>query len=374
MKIVFLINSLSTGGAEKVLTEIANELVKKYEVEIIFLEKNEFYELNKKIQKTYLSNFKGNESGIKKLIYIPILAWKLKRYIKKNNIRIVQSHLFRANYINSFSKLIGSNHIVQLVTTGRVSRYKEMGFIGKINLFLVKHLYAKANLLISKSMGMKKDIEMLFNFKMSHIVINNPYNIRKIEKMAEEVISDFNFQKNKIYLISVGRLISLKRYNEIIELLPELDNNIELIILGEGPEKKKLAKLATKLKVKTRVHFLGQVKNPYKYMKRSNIFISCSESEGFPNVLVEAMICELPVISSDCISGPREILGPNKYGLLFDVGDKNKLLENINILLNDNVLRKQLVKKAKKRSYDFSMEKIVKKYKEILIENHSHLS
>ena len=369
MKYTFLINSLTSGGAEKVLSILANELVKKNNVEIIFLEKKEFYELDKRIKKTYLSNFNGEENGIKKLIFIPILAWRLKNYIKNNNIKLIQSHIFRANYVNVLAKLLGANHKTQLVTAGRVSRYKELGIIGKINLFLIKNLYSKADLLISKSKGMKVDIQKLFNFKNKHIVINNPYDIEKIEQLLRQKVENFVFDNNKIYLISIGRLIKLKRHNEVIEILPKLPDYVELIILGNGEEKENLQKLSKKLKIENRVHFLGQVKNPYKYLVKSDIFISCSESEGFPNVLVEAMICKTPIISSDCISGPREILGDDEFGLLFEVGDKKKLLENINLFLNNNQLKQNYIKKAKQRSYDFSLSNIIKKYKKVLNEN-----
>jgi N-acetylgalactosamine-N,N'-diacetylbacillosaminyl-diphospho-undecaprenol 4-alpha-N-acetylgalactosaminyltransferase len=339
-KVTFLINSLSSGGAEKVLSVLANELVKQtFQVEIIFLEKNEFYKLDDRVKKTYLSDFNGKESGLKKLLYIPILAWKLKKYIKQNNINLIQSHIYRANYVNVLAKIFGTNHKTQIVNAGRISRYKELGLIGKINLWLIKWLYAKADLIILKSKGMQEDMQNLFKFKNKQIVINNPYDIKKIQKLALEKFDDFMFDKSKKYLISVGRLIKLKRNSDLIEILPNLNENIEIIFLGDGEEKENLVSLAKSLKVAKRVHFLGRVKNPYKYMAKSDIFVSCSESEGFPNVLVEAMICGIPVISSDCISGPMEILGDNEYGLLFDVGDKNKLLENIKLLLNNILVR-----------------------------------
>ncbi len=266
------------------------------------------------------------------------------------------------------AKLLGANHKAQLVTAGRISRYKELGTIGKINLFLISILYAKADLLILKSLGMKKDMQNLFNFRNKHVVIHNPCDINKIEKLSKEKINNFEFCKNNKYLISVGRLIKLKRHNEIIEILPRLDENIELIILGSGEEKERLESLSKNLGLEARVHFLGQVKNPYKYLAKSDIFVSCSESEGFPNVLVEAMVCKVPVISSDCLSGPREILGNNEFGLLFDVGNKKQLFNHINFLLANEDLKYEYIRKAKKRSYDFSLEKIIKKYKKVLHE------
>lgn len=365
-KSTFLINSLSSGGAEKVLSVLANELIKSYKVEIVFLEQNEFYKLDRRIKKTYLSTFNGRESALKKLLSIPLLAYKLKKYIQKNDIKLIQSHIFRANYVNVLAKLFGAKHKIEVVTAGRVSRYKELGLNGNINLWLIKTLYAKADIIISKAVGMQEDMQKLFTFENQQIVINNPYDINYIEQLSLEKVDDFTFHQDKRYLISVGRLISLKRNHELIETLVKLPDNVEVIFLGDGNQKQYLQDLVKELNLTNRVNFLGQVKNPYKYIAKSDIFVSCSESEGFPNVLVESMICETIVVSSDCVSGPREILGDDEYGLLFDVGDKGKLLKNIKLLLNDTKLKNRYEEKAKKRSYDFSVEKIVAQYKKVL--------
>ena len=382
--IIFLINSLSSGGAEKVLSVIVNELVNQgYKVEIIFLEKNEFYKLDNRVKKTYLSDFNGDESSIKKLLYIPVLAWRLKRYIKQNNISLIQSHIFRANYVNVLAKLFGSNHIVQVVTAGRISRYKELGFNGKINIWLIKYLYSKADLIISKAQGMQEDMQKLFNFNNKQIVINNPYDIKKIVALSKEDITDFVFDKNKRYLVSVGRLIPLKRNNELINSLQYLANNIEVLFIGDGNQKDYLIDLTKQLNLEKRVHFLGQVDNPYKYMVKSDSFVSCSESEGFPNVLVEAIICGVPVVSSDCVSGPREILAPDtdinkqlkkgenielaKYGVLYPVGDVENLTKAIKLLVKNKNLKEKYSQFGLKRANDFSVEKIIEKYKKVLL-------
>ena len=387
-KLTFIINSLSSGGAEKVLSVIANELVKKYEVEIIFLEKNEFYELDKRVKKTYLSNFNGNENGIKKLLYLPILAWRLKKYIKKNNIRLLQSHLYRANYVNVLAKLFGSNHKAQIVNAGVISRYLKEGITGKINLFLIKHLYKKANLIIWKSKGMQIDANELFNFRNRQIIINNPYNLEKIEQLANEKIDDFEFKKDKIYLINVGRMESFKKQEWIIQSLKFLDKKVELILIGDGENRKNLEKLAIEEKILSRIHFLGKKKNPFRYVRKSDIFILSSDNgEGFPNVLIEALICDVPAISSDCLSGPREILAPDtdinkqlqynddieiaKYGILYPIGNVKKLAKAVDLLLNNKQLYEKYKNLAPKRAKDFSLEKIIKEYERVLIEKNS---
>ena len=383
-KAFFLINSLATGGAEKVLSVIINELIKQeYNVEVIFLEKNEFYKLPKKVKKIYLSDFTGKESGLKKLLYLPILAWKLRKYIKGNDISLVQSHLYRANYVNILTKIFGSKHKAQIVNAGVVSRYKDEGLLGKINLFLIKILYPKSDLIIWKSKGMQYDAEKLFNFNTKQIVINNPFDLKQIKSLADEKVRDFEFKENKIYIVSVGRLVELKRNKDLIKTVSLLSNNIEVIFLGDGEEKENLIKLAKKLGVNNRVHFLGQVKNPYKYIKKCHLFVHTSETEGFPNVIVEALACGIPVISSDCISGPREILYPSSditkqlrkednfelgdYGILYPVGNTQALKNAIEYLLNNKDVYKKYKQKSIERAKDFSVERIIEEYKRVLL-------
>ena len=125
-EVTFLINSFSLGGTEKVLSVIVEELVKeKYNVRIIFLEKDEFYELPKEVEKIHLSNFTGKENALIKFLFLPLFAWRLKRYIKLHNIKLIQSHIFRSNYVNILAKLFGGNHKAEVVVTSLISNYKK---------------------------------------------------------------------------------------------------------------------------------------------------------------------------------------------------------------------------------------------------------
>ena len=383
-KIAFLINNFYAGGAERTLSIIIEKLKEDFEIDLICLEKRDFYTVPEKVKRVYLSTFTGNECTIVKMLYLPIFAWKLKNYTKRNNIELVQSHLFRANFINILSKIFGGRHKTQIVNSTLVSRYLKKGLSGKVNLILIKLLYPKADLVIWKSKGMKKDANKLFKLKTKQIIINNPIDVDKVQKLSKDRVTEFYFRKDKSYLVSVGRLIKLKRRQDIIRVLPLLPNKVELILIGDGVEKNNLLKLSKELGVKSRVHFIGNTANPFKFLSKSDVFVNTSEVEGFPNVLIEAMACGLPVISSDCTSGPREILAPDtdinkqlvsgngielaKYGILYPTGDEKSLFEAIDTLLNNRDLRDKYSKLGVLRAKDFSAERIVPIYKKVIIE------
>ena len=197
-------------------------------------------------------------------------------------------------------------------------------------------------------------------------VIYNPVDIKYINSkkdICEDV--DFDFKEDKKYVISVGRLIPLKRNIDLIKAFFELqksDDSLELIFLGDGVLKDSLEQECNNSKIKGKVHFLGNVKNPFYYLTKSDLFILNSEIEGFPNVLVEAMTCGLPVISSDCKSGPREILEDEKYGLLYPVGDISSLIEKIKFYLYEDIQKENIKMKNLQRIEDFAIEKIMKNF------------
>lgn len=383
LNLCILINSLTSGGGEKVAITLCEQF-KKNGINVFFvcLERDDHYTFDHKID--YLSGHEGeNGSNVQKLFYLFIFASRFKKFLREKKIHLVQSHLNRANYVNIIARMFGSAHHAQLVNHGIVGRYESYGNLaGKINLFLTKWLYKKADQVILASKGMMLDLKRLGRFQNDLTVINNPFDVEKIIDMSRESIEkdEFIFDERKKYLIAVGRLENVKKITDIImamEMIRKRLPDVELIILGDGPEKINIYDFAEKLDMGQIIHLSGDVKNPFKYISRADILISASEYEGFCNVIVEALISGTAVISTDCESGPREILAPGtdvsiklkqgeiefaEFGVLVPVGDHECLAGAITELLSDVSRLKYYSENGIKRAVDFDKSPITEKY------------
>lgn len=374
-----LVNSLTGGGAEKVATTLLNSFEQSgYKVALVCLEKNDVYEIGDS-DVFYLSDHSGSgESGFKKLLYLPIFAWRLKKLLRSLGINQVQSHIYRSNYVNVIASIFGSKHRKQIVNHGIAGRYRTQGLLGRVNIMLMRLLYPRAEEIICPTAGMLNDIKLLGIGVQKGIVIGNPFPCEIIQKESKTPTShrEFHFDIEKKYLIAVGRLDGVKRQQDIVQALAgsiQSHSNLELIILGEGDEHDELKALAERLGVLDRLHLLGHVSNPYWYVSKADIFVSASQYEGFSNVIVEAMLAGTAVLSSDCEYGPREILAPDtdifkrlgfgeieyaKYGVLIAVGDVNAMTLSIDKLLKDPMLRSDYEHSGLRRGKDFDEKKV----------------
>jgi N-acetylgalactosamine-N,N'-diacetylbacillosaminyl-diphospho-undecaprenol 4-alpha-N-acetylgalactosaminyltransferase len=363
--VLILAASMRKGGAERVISLLLKQFESDVRVNLHFvmMEDGVAYEIPSNIKITVLSESKKH--GVRKFLELPYVSWQVFKYIKNNNIDMVMSFLYRPNYVNVLAKLFGSKHKAIINIRSVTSRYLKEGLTGKANLFLIKKLFNKADLIVSNSTGVDEDLKSLMKISTDTNIIYNPLDLKYIESkkyICEDV--EFDFKNDIKYIISVGRLIPLKRNKDLINAFYELQKNdekLETIFIGDGILRDKLIDFCIDLNIKEKVHFLGNVNNPFYYLNKSDLFVMNSEVEGFPNVLVEAMACGLPVISSDCKSGPREILEDEKYGLLYPVGKVEVLIGKMKYYLYNDIEKNSI-----KRLEDFNLDKIMQQFKNVL--------
>src|SRR5699024_6027606 len=265
--------------------------------------------------------------------------------------------------------------------------------------YIIKFIYNKADYIIPVSEAIKNDLIKGYGIKEEKIkVLYNFYDIKKIQELAENSIESYpdKLLNSPIY-ITVGRLTQQKGHWHLIralkKVIEERFSNAKLIILGQGELKQYLQELVDGLGIKENVLFLGFQDNPYKYIGKADIYVSPSLYEGFPNALNEAMACGIPVISSDCESGPREILSPNMslekryvndvvyadYGLLVPVCDGElyeysdpltseeiTLAQSMIYLYSDKSCLKKYSKLSETRTTDFNKKKIIRKWESVI--------
>ena len=311
------------GGVEKNLFLISNYLSKKFGRIILITSSKKFKpKFNNKVKFiTPKSSLPDNFNlRLKYLICLYILL----KFILKNKNSLVLS--FQANiYCILICKLFN----IKIITRSNSS--PSGWYHNFIKKFIYKKIVSFANLVIVNSFEFKK--EMKKEFDINSTCIYNPLNKKEILDKSKKSIK-FNFfkRKNDLKIINVGRLVEQK--NQIILLrsinyLKKYNINFKVLLIGKGVEKDKLQNFIEVNNLKKIVKIINFQSNPYPYIKKSDLFILTSKYEGLPNVLLEAAVLKKFIISSNCPTGPKEILSNGKGGFLFEVGNYKDLSNQI---------------------------------------------
>ena len=338
-KILFFINSLAGGGAEKVLINLLQSLdPQKYEIDLISVTGGTFErDLSEIVNyKTVLrSKNKFINKWSKKIIYnLPF--WIVRKILikKKYDIEVAYLEGFPTRVVstNSFSpktKKIAFVHCDVSVKPVLNDFYKS-----KAECIHEYRCFDKVCFVSQKALlGFEKAFAPLDNSIIIHNVVNEEEILNK-----SEAKNDFEFSTNGLKLISVGRLSSEKGYERLIKTVGELEKKyeFELWILGEGPERARLEQLITELGISS-VKLLGFQENPYSYMKKADLYICPSYFEGYSTTVTECMLLKIPVLTTDC-AGMDEILDNGKYGKITENSDEALLDGLIEFFENKEIL------------------------------------
>jgi len=394
--VALMVNALGPGGAERIVLTICSELLRRgRDVELVCLEREVAYELPPGLRIVFLSGegegpAEGSAplaGGIAKLLALPRLARRLAALSRERGYRAVQSHLFRANYVNVLSRAFGARHETEVVNHTKPERLLHEGLPGKANAALARLLYPRADRIVAISSRMASDLAAFLGLDESRIAtINNPYEVDRARELAS-LPSDCRHEARpgRRTVVAMGRLVPLKRFGDLLEAFAAVaarETDLDLAVLGEGPERLALETRASELGLADRVFFPGFAANPYRLLGSAAAFVLSSETEGFPNALIEALALGIPVVSTDCVSGPREILAPGSdwrktmslgggveeaaHGLLVPVGDPEALAEGLGRILRDKALAERLRAQGPFRARDFAAGHIVDSYEAML--------
>lgn len=360
-KIAVVLPDLRGGGVEKMRIKLASEWLKKgYDVEfLLFNAKGALLDTVPKEAKVVDLKCKRILSGIPKLkCYLKssppdillVAMWPL-------TVTAIFSSIILVFRKKSFRLLVSDHNTLSLSNSHKSSLYKKL--LG----WSVRVLYPMADRSIVVSKGVGKDLASLSGLPESFFdVIYNPAANNVFDKPT---YYPDEFVKSTKNIISVGSLKQQKDYDTLIDAmncLVKKKHNVCLYILGEGGLLSSLQEKITSLDLSDNIQLVGFKKNVSDYFQNADLFVLSSRWEGFGNVIVEALNHGCPVVSTDCESGPREILEDGKYGKLVPVGDADALAEAMYQSLNAD----HDLEALKRRAKDFSVEKIAKQYLDVM--------
>ncbi len=395
IKLVFLTVSLQGGGAERFIATLANSLDKeKFDITVLSYTSEKVYLLDGAVKfktilpdallsvRKFYSKILGligeKQNGIKSngkkqggggklhstFILRRFVFWKYFFFLKIERPDVVFSILPAANFL-SVSSSKYSKHATIVCEGVFPSTHSEI-------YFPFVRSYAMADVIVAKSELMKNSLCRDFGLPLEKIILlYNPVDLEKVNKLSKErVFGDLFAEKGLPVIIACGRLHVQKGFDVLIKAFSEVRKKLKckLVILGDGLEKNSLVCLAEKLGVLDSIEFAGWQDNPFKFVAKADVFVLSSRFEGLPNALLEAMALGKACVSTDCNSGPAEIITDNKNGLLVPVGDEKRLAEAIIKVLKNKKLKSKLEKNAKIRASDFDSKKIIKQFEKLFIE------
>jgi len=358
LKICIVSPNFSGGGAERVAVNLANYYSEKgADVTIAVFRAIGPY------KNSVSTKIKIFEAKVTKTWYWP---FDLVPFFKANRFDLILSVIRSSNiYVGLASLFSPKSYLIfrEASTMHGLSFFSTGFFKSLVFKLLIFCTYPLADKIIANSSDTQKDlIRKCFLRKKNMVVIGNPILSTKFQALAEEEIGHPWLSKKKT-ILAVGRLHHLKNHEMLISaffLTKQKLKDIKLLILGEGEEKAKLLDLVISKGIEDSVDFVEFQSNPYPFYRKADLFVHTARWEGFGNVLVEAMACGVPVISTNCPGGPKEILENGKYGDLVEIDD----IETLSYLMLKNLLypNNSKIKAAKEKAFDFRIDRIAKMY------------
>jgi glycosyltransferase involved in cell wall biosynthesis len=358
-RITFFLDALHGGGAEKAVVNMLQGLSKKDFILDLVLAKLEGPYLDMVPKEVNIVDL-GTGRAIKSI-------FPLASYLRQNKPWALIANMGHVNVVAAISTELSkiSTRLV-LVEQNNISAHPSTLLRAKLIKPLAKWLYPRADVVAGVSVGVARDIEYQYALaEGSAKVINNPVVDEELFVKAKASPEHPWFEDSQIpVFLAVGRLTEQKDFSNLLQAfaLLKAKRTARLIILGEGEDRAKLETEIRSLGIVEDVLMPGFVANPYAYMSHASALVLSSREEGLPTVLIEAMGCGCPVVSTNCPSGPDEILDSGRYGVLVPVANSPALSEAMLQVLDSHISQEVLIERARY----FSTDKVVAKFLELL--------
>jgi len=373
-KLIALTSTMALkGGTNRVIADLVRGLSRRMEVAILSFEApGSVYELPENVRMISAANgFSHTSSRALRTLNTLWLTRRLARVIETEQPAAVISFTTRPNVANALIKsLYKKKYRCILCERNFNSISYRNSLLGRVLFHLMRATYPLADVVIANASDLAADLNRSYGVPSNKLsVVYNPFDLERIETLSCEPVEGEWFDDNIPVLLNVARLIEQKNQELLIRAFARVRRNVpcRLAILGEGALRDRLRNTAQDLGVEKDVAFLGWRDNPFKYMRRAHAFVLSSDYEGYPSVLTEAMASGCPVISTDCPSGPNEILEAGNCGLLVPVKDEEALAGQMQKILLDGELRQKLIALGKERVKDFDLEPIVDRFERIIL-------
>lgn len=361
--ILFLINNLGSGGAEKVLVNLVNHIDKdKYNITLrTLIDQGE----NKKTLShsvTYESIYRKGFRGINYLHLLP------KKYIY-NRIAYGKFDIIVVYLHGVLTKIVANAPASQKTVAYLHANMQNSPFIKSFkSKGKLQSCFKSYNAIVSVSKSVEESFKEVSGIDENLHVIYNTFDLEDIKAKALEKFEETSYPNQSISLCAVGTINKIKGFDRLIKVLGRIKregSDFILNIIGDGPDKELLHKLIEEENLKSQVFLVGFKSNPYQYISKSDLFVSASHSEGFSSVVVESVILGVPVITTKT-SGMMEILGENdEYGLIVE-NNEEALYNGLNELIQNKELLNEYKQKVKLRSSFFSTQKTVNDVEKLL--------
>jgi glycosyltransferase involved in cell wall biosynthesis len=360
-RIAFYLPSLRGGGAERVMLTLANAFASRgFEVDLVLAEATGEYmsEISPDVRLVDLRSSRVMTS-------LPALV----RYLRRERPRVLLSAMSHANVVAVWARALAGKSI-RVVVSQHNNHSQSIKLLytkvrERITTWMMRPSYVRADAVIAVSKGVGDDLARGICYPVERIkVVHNPVDLTRIRQQAKEHIDHPWFLPHEPPVImSAGRLAPEKDFVTLLRSFSKLRKThaARLVILGEGVLRAELQDLACELGIEADVSMPGFVGNPFAYMARARSFVLSSRTEGLPTVLIEALACGCSVVSTDCPSGPVEILEDGKWGRLVPVGDMEALAHAMAATLDETGRRDAMT-----RASDFDLDTVIDDYLHVL--------